>query len=114
MRAVRVALSGVFQAFKKETHLKLHLIISLIVVNMGFLLHISKTDWLFLLLAIALVISLEMINSVIEKLCDIIKPEQDPKIKYIKDVAAGAVLIACVFAMIVGILVFLPYLKSIW
>jgi diacylglycerol kinase len=52
-----------------------------------------------------------MLNSALEKLCDLVMPEQHVKIKYIKDVAAGAVLIACVFAVIVAILVFYPYLK---
>jgi diacylglycerol kinase (ATP) len=111
LKAFGYAFSGIRDSFLKETHMKLHLLSAVLVVALGLFLNVSKTDWLILALAIALVIAFEMINTAIEKLCDVIKPEQDPKIKYIKDVAAGAVLVVCVFALVAGFYVFLPYLR---
>lgn len=104
------AFSGLYHSFSQETHLKLHGIIAMLVVGLGFFFEISKTEWLVVLFAIALVIGLEMFNSALEKLCDLVMPEQHPKIKYIKDVMAGAVLVACLFAVIAGLMVFLPYI----
>lgn len=111
IKAFGFAFSGLRQSFRQETHLKLHAVITLLTIGSGFFFELSATEWLFLLLAIVLVICLEMINSALEKLCDLVMPEQNAKIKYIKDVAAGAVLIACAFAVIVGVVVFYPHLK---
>jgi len=110
--AILIALSGIFQALKTESHLKLHFIAAVFVIGFGFWFNVSKTDWVILLLSITLVISSEMFNSALEKLCDLIMPEKHPKIKYIKDVAAGAVLISCIFALIAGFIVFVPYLNK--
>ena len=110
IKAFGYAFSGLKESFLKETHMKLHLASAVLVVAFGLFLNVSKTDWLFLSLAITIVIAFEMINTALEKLCDVMQPEQDPKIKYIKDVAAGAVLVVCIFAVVVGIFVFSPYI----
>ena len=75
------AFSGIFQAFKNETNLKLQLVISLFVIAPGFYFSISKDEWFMVLLCITLVISLEMFNSAIEKLCDLYSIEKNLKIK---------------------------------
>jgi len=106
------AFAGIAQSFRQETHLKLHAIISILAIGLAFFFNVSKIDWIILLACITLVICLEMFNSALEKLCDLVMPEQHPKIKYIKDVAAGAVLVACFFAVVAGILVFLPYAQN--
>ena len=110
LKAFGFAFSGLKQAFSQEVHLKLHAIITLLTIGLGLFFDVSRTDWLFLFLAITLVICLEMFNSALEKLCDLVMPEQHIKIKYIKDVAAGAVLVACLFAVVVAVLVFYPCL----
>jgi len=113
IKAFGYAFSGLGQSFRQEAHLKLHLVIALMVSGLAAFFDVSKTDWIILLLAITLVISLEMLNSAIEKLCDLVQPETHPKIKYVKDVAAGAVLIACIFALLAGCIVFLPYFLNL-
>lgn len=80
------------------------------VVILGFVLSLNKTDWLWILLAIALVIISEMANTAIEKICDKISPERDADIKVIKDISAGFVLVAAIFALLVGAIIFTPYL----
>ena len=111
IKAFGFAFSGFRQSFAQEAHLKIHAVIALFVIGLAFFFDISRTEWIVVLLSITLVICLEMFNSAIEKLCDLVMPEQHPKIKYIKDVAAGAVLVACIFAAIAGGLVFWPYLN---
>jgi len=112
INSFRYAFSGLAQSFRQETHLKLHAAIALLVIGLGFFFDISNSDWVTVLLCITLVICLEMFNSALEKLCDLVMPERHPKIKYIKDVAAGSVLIACIFAIVAGLLVFLPYVPA--
>ncbi len=106
IQAFGFAFSGLFQAFKSEKHLQLHGIIAVLVISAGIFFDISIKRWLAVAGCIALVISLELINSAIEKLCDLYSTEQNPKIKYIKDVSAAAVLVASIFAAIVGVIIF--------
>lgn len=109
VNAFGYAFSGVFQSFSREPHLKLHAIIAILVIGLGFFFDITVTEWILVLAAVTLVIGFEMFNSALEKLCNIVMPDLHPQIKYIKDVSAGAVLVACIFAVITGLAVFLPY-----
>jgi diacylglycerol kinase len=111
--AIRFAVSGIYSAFRKETHLKLMLLTAIMVVFFGTYAGIGKTEWILVLACITLVICLEMFNSAIEKLCNQLHPEKDPNIKYIKDVCAGAVLIACLFSIATGLIIFIPYVNRL-
>lgn len=110
IHAFGYAFSGIYQSFRQEIHLQLHAIIALLVIGLAVFLDVSKMEWIILVLAITLVIAFEMLNSAIEKLCNIVMPEKDPRIKYIKDVSAGAVLVVCVFAVAAGLIVFSRYI----
>ncbi len=112
-KAFDFAFSGLRAAFKSELNLQLQLIIAVIVVAAGFYFSISKQEWIAILFCIALVIALELFNSATEKLCDLYTKEHNQKIKYIKDVCAGAVLFAAMVAVIIGCLVFWPYLVKL-
>ena len=103
------AFRGLFQMFRSERNFKIQFIIFLLVVGLGFYLGISNNHWLIILLISALVLSLEIINSAIEKICDLITVESHPQIKRIKDIGAAAVLVATLFAVGIGIMIFLPY-----
>jgi diacylglycerol kinase len=109
-KAFDFAFSGIHLAFKSEKNLQLQLIIAVFVIAAGFYFSILKEEWIAILLCITIVIALEMFNSAVEKLCDLYSKEQDQKIKYIKDVCAGAVLFGSVLAAIIGGLVFWPYI----
>ena len=102
------ALQGVHRFFSKERNGQIQAVFGLAAILLGFILSISSFQWLLVLLCIGLVISLEMINSAIEKLCDLVTADFHPAIKIIKDVAAGAVLVASIFSLIVGLLIFIP------
>jgi diacylglycerol kinase len=103
------AFQGVGASIKREDHMKIHLVAALLVVGAGFYLNISANDWCVLIFAIAFVITIELINTAIEKLCDMVMPEPHPTVKYIKDISAAAVLLACIAAVIVGFVIFWRY-----
>lgn len=104
------AFAGIKYFFRYEAQAILHLIAGLFVIFAGFYFHISSHEWLAISFAIAIVIITEMLNTAIEKLTDMVSPEINPKAKVVKDLAAGAVLVASVVAAIVGLLIFIPRL----
>lgn len=110
-RAFGHAITGLVSAFKNELHVRLHVAAALTVIGLGFYWNVTATEWGLLLGCIALVICAELINSALERLCNLVSPARHPAVKYIKDVAAGAVLVSCIVAVITGILVFWPYLR---
>lgn len=95
---------------KTQPHARWHLLATLLVMVLGFIFSIARWEWLALLLAMALVWTAEAINTAIELTCDAVSKEKHPLIGHAKDVAAGAVLVAAVFAAAVGALIFLPRL----
>lgn len=104
----KIAFIGLFKAFKDKSVL-LQLIIGLMVILFSCLIKIDKIDFILILFCIALVIITEMLNTCIEKICDIYTNEYDDKIKNIKDIGAGAVLLASIVSLIIGICIFIPY-----
>ena len=104
------ALSGFKSFYKVESNAYFHTIAAIVVIVLGIALEITLHDWLWLSLAIGLVFLSEMFNSAIEELCNLHTEEINPQIKIIKDVSAGAVLIAAVLSLIIGVIIFKPYL----
>lgn len=104
----RHALNGILAAIKDEYNLKIHLVAAISVVTFGLILKVSLTEWLFLVVAIALVLVAEFFNTAIEKLCNQISTESHPQLGLIKDIAAGAVLVAAILAAVVGLIIFIP------
>lgn len=108
INAFKYAFQGIYIFFSKDFNGRLELGIAIITIAAGFVLHISKYEWITVLLCIAIVLSLEMINTTIEKLCDMIEPGVHPTIKMIKDIAAGAVLLSAIVSLVIGLIIFLP------
>jgi diacylglycerol kinase (ATP) len=107
----RYAGNGLRLLARHEHNAWIHLTASLLVAGAGFALHVRPSDWRWLVAAMALVWMAEAFNTAIEALCDRICIERDVAIGRIKDLAAGAVLIAAITAATIGLLTFLPYLK---
>lgn len=99
--------------FSSERNFNVQFVLFCLLVISGLFLRITTSDWIVLLIMSAIVLSLEMINSAIEKTCDLISKENNPKIKNIKDISAGAVLLASLFALVIGLLTLLPYIKKL-
>ena len=108
--SVQVALRGVKQFFSRERNGKIQIAFGAAAIILGITVSISSFQWLIVLLCIGLVISLEMINSAIERYCDLVTTDFHPGIKIIKDVAAGAVLVASITSLIIGLIIFIPAL----
>lgn len=109
-RSVANAISGLRVAWKEERHFRIDIACGVFVLAFGLYLDISSLAWIFLVLAIGAVLTAETFNTALEELCDKFQPTQDPHIKKIKDLAAAAVLITSLGALVIGVLVFLPYL----
>ncbi|SEA19529.1 undecaprenol kinase [Arachidicoccus rhizosphaerae] len=112
-RSFGYAFNGLLHAFKTQHNMWLHSLAAIIAVCLGGILHISKTQWAVILLCIAVVFSLEIVNTAIESLADFVHPQLHPKMGLVKDLAAGAVLIAAVISFIIGCLIFWPPLWAL-
>jgi diacylglycerol kinase (ATP) len=111
LMSVRFAVSGIGFMLRTQHNLWLHLSATLIVCITGFALHIRSEDWCWLVVAIVMVWISEALNTAFEHLCDVVSPDFHASVKMSKDIAAGAVLICAVGAMILGAMIFLPYLQ---
>jgi diacylglycerol kinase (ATP) len=107
------AFRGLALLLKVEHNAWIHTVATILVIAAGFFFHISTAEWIAVTIVIGLVFMAEGFNSAIEALCDHITPEYSHAIKRIKDLAAGAVLVAAITAAIVGLLVFVPKLLLI-
>lgn len=114
LQSLKYAFGGLSYAFKHHPHFKIELFISLLVIILSFLFGLSIFEFLFVLLAIVLVIIAEIFNTLIEETIDFVYKEHHQTIKFIKDLSAGAVLIAVIYSLILGFLIFLPKIFSIF
>lgn len=103
----KYAFEGIITTIKEERNMFIHFLIAIIVVITGIYVRLSLNEWLICLLLFALVFSLELINTAIENTVDLVTTKKNKKAKLAKDAAAGAVLIAAIFASIIGIIIFL-------
>ncbi|PHR49081.1 MAG: diacylglycerol kinase [Fluviicola sp.] len=104
------AFRGLFNLVKTERNFKIQLLVLFLVILLGFFFQITTTEWIFVIFSSIIVLSLEALNSSVEKLADEVSLEQNPKIKWIKDVSAASVLISALGTAIVGCIIFLPYI----
>lgn len=110
--SLEFAVTGLLTAFKEERNMKKHLVSAILVVLAGIVFQVTVTEWLFLLLSISLVIAFEIVNSAIENVVDLASGYHFSMLaKNAKDMAAGAVLFISGFALLTGLIIFLP---KIW
>jgi len=108
IQSVGHAFTGFFTALKSEASLQIQTTLGTIAIGLGFYFKISTTEWIFVILSIAAVLTAETVNSSIEELADRVTMDKDPMIKKVKDMAAGAVLISAIASLIIGCLIFIP------
>lgn len=110
--SLEFALTGIFTAFKEEKNMRSHVLSAVAAIIAGLIFRISATEWLFLLLSIFLVIAFEIMNSAIENVVDLASDYHfSMRAKNAKDMAAGAVLVVSGFAIVTGLIIFVP---KIW
>ncbi|MDY0096962.1 MAG: diacylglycerol kinase family protein [Candidatus Dojkabacteria bacterium] len=110
LKSQRHAIDGILSIVKNERNFRIQLVVAMLVVLISFLLKISHSDWIAVGFLITLVLISEAFNSVIEALCDTISHEYRVNIKYAKDVSAGAVLVSAILSVILGLIIFMPYI----
>lgn len=108
MKRFRYAIDGLIAAFRSEVNMRIHVAAAALACIAGFYFNLSAVEWNIIILCIVLVISLELINTAIEELCNMIHPEQHSVIKKVKDISAGAVLLAAMGSVIAALVIFLP------
>lgn len=110
LRSFGYAWKGIQSCVGKEQNLSFHLIAAMAVITAGIVLGITRTEWIMVVMCIGTVIAAELFNTAIEKLVDLVSPQQHPVAGQVKDIAAGAVLVCAATAAIIGLIVFIPYL----
>ncbi|CQR25721.1 diacylglycerol kinase [Streptococcus varani] len=110
--SMEFAITGVLTAFKEERNMRKHMVSAILAMLTGLIFQISAIEWLFLLLAIFLVVIFEIVNSAIENVVDLASGYHFSMLaKNAKDMAAGAVLVASGYAVLTGLIIFIP---KIW
>lgn len=104
------AIRGIMETYRSERNFKIHLGCAVLTIALGIWIRLSASDWRWIVLCITLVFVLELLNTAIEAMVNLLSPAYHPLAKKAKDAAAGAVLIGAIFAGIVGALIFLPKL----
>jgi diacylglycerol kinase (ATP) len=104
------AFKGVAHATATQLNFRIHLGATVLAVAFGWFLNISVSEWLWIALCITLVLVTELFNTMIEALTDLVSPGYNEKAGHIKDMSAGAVITSAIFALVTGIIIFLPKL----
>jgi diacylglycerol kinase (ATP) len=110
VKSFHYALQGIHYAFRNQQNVRIHLIIGVLVIAAALFFGVNPFEIGILAVMILLVITTEMINTAIEMMVDLITKEHREEAKIAKDVASGMVLITAVGAVVVGLLIFVPYL----
>ena len=113
LKSFKFAISGAYKLITTEHSIMAQTFLGSMMTVAGFYFEISKTDWMFQIFAIGLVLSIEGLNTAVEKVADFIHPEFHERIGFIKDIAAGAVFFAASTAIVIGILIYYPIISAL-
>jgi len=108
IRSFGYAFKGVAYATNSQLNFRIHLVATVLATIAGFLLHISPGEWQWVMLCVTIVLVTEIFNTMIETLVDLVSPGYNEKAGHVKDMAAGAVVIAATFALVTGLIIFVP------
>jgi len=113
INSFKYPISGLKYAYKNEQNLAIDVLIMCVVIVAGIIFKISVAEWAILTITIGLVLSLELINTSIEALVDLVTEEYHPLAKVAKDTSAAAVLVLAIVSVIEGLIIFLPKLINL-
>ncbi|WP_445452430.1 diacylglycerol kinase [Flavobacterium sp. 25HG05S-40] len=108
LKSVGFAVKGAFKLITTEHSVMVQSSLAVILIIAGFVFDISREEWMMQILTFGLVLSIESLNTAVEKIADFIHPEFHDRIGFIKDIAAGAVMFAALAAIAVGLLIYVP------
>ncbi len=107
-KSFQYALEGIWTGIRQERNMRIHCGAVILVVFAGIFLKLSLTEWCLCFILFGLILALELMNTALESVVDLVTEEYRPLAKKAKDTAAGAVLVAAVMAAVVGCMLFLP------
>lgn len=113
-KSFEYAVNGLATCWKDEDNFKIEIFLGFVSITAAFLLQIKTIEFAIIFLTITIVLAIELLNTAFEELCDKLRPENDPYVAKIKDLAAAAVLVSSLGAIAVGIFIFGPYLFQIF
>ncbi|RZJ34718.1 MAG: diacylglycerol kinase family protein [Flavobacterium sp.] len=108
MKSMKYAAIGAWKLITTEHSIMAQLFFALVLVAAGFYYNITRTEWMFQILATGLVLAVEGLNTALEKICDFVHPGFDTRIGFIKDISAGAVMFAAIAAIATGLVIYVP------
>jgi diacylglycerol kinase len=109
-KSFKYASRGFLKTWKEEQNLQIQSLAGAIVFILAIYLHVSRQEWIMLVFIVGLVILMELANSAVERIADVLKPRLNSYVKEIKDVTAAAVMVSSLVALIVGVLIFWPHI----
>lgn len=112
-RSVKHAIDGIVYAISRERNFRIEMVVAFFVVVFILVFKVKNWEAVILMLMIMWVLILELINTVVERVVDILKPRIHPYARLIKDLMAAVVLISSIMAIIIGIIIFYPYLRDL-
>jgi diacylglycerol kinase len=110
IKSFKYSIKGLAKTFKEEPNLKIQSIIGIIIIIAGGLFRLQIWEWTLIVVVIGLVFITEFINSAVERITDVLKPRINSYVKEIKDIMAAAVFVSVLVAIVVGSIVFAPYI----
>lgn len=114
LRSLKYTLSGAFLLIRTEHSIITQIAFGLVAVYFGFFFGITKTEWMFQVFGIGLVLTAESLNTAIEKLCDFVHPDYHKQIGLVKDIAAGAMTFAAGAALIIVAIIYYSYVAEMY
>ena len=114
LKSFSFAFQGLKDCLLNEKNFKIQYVTALAILVAGIFFSLSSMEWISILVCFALVLSFEIINSAIEKLCDLVCPSINPVIKKVKDMCAAAVLVSSIISFIIGCIIFIPKIKGLF
>lgn len=110
LKSFTYAFRGLVKVFREEQNLRIQIVVGSLAFVFGLFLGLSRIEWAMLIIASLLVLLMEVANSAVERITDLFKPRINTYVKEIKDIMAGAVMLSSIGAVLIGLLIFGPYL----
>lgn len=114
LKSMGFALKGAIKLITTEHSVMVQSSLAVLMIIAGFVFNITSVEWMFQILAFGLVLSVEGLNTAVEKIADFIHPEYHERIGFIKDIAAGAVFFAAMTAIAIGCIIYIPHVSKLF
>jgi len=112
-KSLKHAIDGIIHTIKSERNFRIHLILLCITVVFGIYFRVNEIEWLSITTIAVMVLFSELINTAVENTLDWLEPNHHETVKIVKDICAGAVLVCAIGALIIGIIIFTPYVIAL-